>query len=261
MWLSLIGLFALMSVSASAIPEFELHQIYADAKRIDLRTCKVSSVVALREVVGIPPPSMPVLVKTFKDGDVPPALQPMFPTPNVRGVTFNGGRYVALLESAYDKENQDLLKHELVHAYITQASPEPLPFWIQEGAAVHFSIDANSRFYGGPSKTLEGVTEGHVSILPDTYKRRLHDFHYLIEKVGKPRFYAWLRDAVVTGHVDARPLLGLPPARSVPQPQVGVGWMIRWVPVLAAVLVLALVVVAVVTAKREREVIIRIHRR
>lgn len=186
-----------------------LDRAFAGAEEVDLRTSTVSSVVKLREVVGIPPPETKVLVKTFKRDSVPAALAPVFAKPGIAGVTI-GGRYIAIIHTDLHKELEDVLRHELVHAYITMASPQPLPFWFQEGSAVHFSTDKGRKFYGQPSEENPGMMVGKSVELTDTYKQKLNNFHYLINKVGKDRFYEWFRDAVETGEVDARPLLGLP---------------------------------------------------
>jgi hypothetical protein len=79
---------------------------------------------------------------------------------------------------------------------------------------VHFSTDKPWKFYGEPSKNETGVMVGRTVVLTDTYKQKLQSFHYLIGLVGKPRFYQWYRRAVMSGVVDARPLVGLSPAKS-----------------------------------------------
>ena len=183
---------------------------FRDAKRIDLRTSTVSSVVTLREVVKISPPHEPILVKIFYEGKLSPLMKSVFQDQKIRGMTING-KYIAILHTDFDKEYQDVLKHELVHAYITLASPQPLPFWFQEGSAVHFSTDKPKKFYGKPSETHVGVMEGKVVEVADTYKQKLQSFHFLIEKAGKKKFYEWYKQAVESGNVDARPLMGLKP--------------------------------------------------
>lgn len=204
-----LGQPATASVPSSRLDAAGLDQAFDGAEKIDLRTSTVSSVVKLREVVGIPPPETTVLVKTFKRDSIPAALAPVFAKPGIAGVTI-GGRYVAIIHTDLRKEHEDVLRHELVHAYITLASPQPLPFWFQEGSAVHFSTDKGRKFYGQPSEDNPGVMVGRSVELTDTYKQKLNNFHYLIDKVGKDRFYEWYRNAVETGEVDARPLLGLP---------------------------------------------------
>lgn len=188
----------------------DLNYEFRDAKAVDLRTTTISSVVTLREVVKIPPPDEPVLLKTFYEDKLSPLMKSVFQDKKVRGVTING-RYVAVLHTEFDKEYQDILKHELVHAYITLASPKPLPFWFQEGSAVHFSTDKPRKFYGKPSEKQVGAMEGKVVEVADSYKQKLQSFHFLIDHVGKDKFYEWYKQAVETGDVDARPLVGLKP--------------------------------------------------
>ena len=190
--------------------EPELRAAFAGAKKIDLRTCEVKSVATLRDVVKIPPPSTPVLVKVFKRGSFPDALKPIFADPHLMGVTI-GGKYIAILYSDFQKEYTDILRHELVHAYITLASPKPLQFWFQEGSAVYFSTDKERKFYGKPSDTQTGVMVGKTVELNDQYKQKLQSFHFLIDKCGEKKFFEWYKNAVETGVVDARPLLGLKP--------------------------------------------------
>ena len=70
-------------------------------------------------------------------------------------------------------------------------------------------MDKARKFYGQPSKTKPRMMEGRVVDLTPTYKQKLRSFHFLIEQVGKDRFYQWYKQAVITGNTDARPLLGL----------------------------------------------------
>ncbi|OFX15234.1 MAG: hypothetical protein A2Z18_04705 [Armatimonadetes bacterium RBG_16_58_9] len=188
----------------------DLAAAFEGAQEVHLATSDVSSVVTLREVVGIPPPSTPVLVKTFKRENLPRVLQSTFLNPGIAGVTIQG-KYIAIIQAPIQKEQDDTLRHELVHAYITLASPEELPFWFQEASAVHFSTDKAQKFYGQPSKTKPGMMEGRVVELTDTYKQKLKSFHFLIDQVGQEKFYKWYRQAVLTGNTDAGPLLGLEP--------------------------------------------------
>lgn len=208
--LVLIALCEAGSAGSFQINGSDLDYEFRDAKIIDLRTNTVSSVVTLREVVKIPPPSEPVLVKTFYEGKLSPLMKSVFQDQKIRGMTING-KYIAILHTDFEKEYQDVLKHELVHAYISLASPEPLPFWFQEGSAVHFSTDKPKKFYGRPSEEQIGVMEGKVVEVADSYKQKLQSFHFLIEKAGKKKFYEWYKQAVETGNVDARPLVGLKP--------------------------------------------------
>lgn len=205
--LALIVLAAGAAVAESFDPA-SLEDAFKDAQRINLQTSQVSSVVKLRDVVKIPPPSQSVLVKTFKRDSLPTVLAPAFVNPNVSGVTI-GGRYIAIIQTDLTKEYNDVLSHELVHAYISLASPKPLPFWFQEGSAVHFSTDKTLKFYGQPSKGQIGVMIGKTVELNDTYKQKLQSFHFMIEKAGDKKFNKWFRESVVTGVVNPRPLIGL----------------------------------------------------
>lgn len=185
-----------------------LDDAFRGAQVVDLTKSNVPSVVKLRSAVKIPPPPESVLVKAFSRDQIPPAIQPAFAEPNVKGVTING-RYVAILHTEFSKEYDDVLAHELVHAYISLASPRELPKWFQEGSAVHFSTDKDWSIYAKPAGETGRVLVGRRVDLPNYYTNKLHNFHYLIERVGKPKFYKWYKEAVVTGTVNARPLLGL----------------------------------------------------
>jgi hypothetical protein len=227
-----------------------LDEAFEGAQAMDLAKSKVPSVVALREVVKIPPPDVPVLVKTFRRDSLPPALRPAFPKPEVSGVTI-AGRYVAIIETEFTKEYDDILAHELVHAYITLASPGPLPVWFQEGSAVHFSIDKGWKFYGKPSDNQTGVTIGRKVELPEFYKNKLQNFHFLMEKVGKAEFYKWYREAVMTGNVDARPLLGLKPDE---KPKAFRRPVPIWAIALVAAAVVGISAVGYLAMRRERDI-------
>jgi hypothetical protein len=216
---------------------------------ISLEKCREPSVVKLRDTVKIPPPKEPVMVKTFSRDTLPDVLRPAFAKDGVVGVTING-RYVAILKTDFEMERQDVLNHELVHAYITLASPNPLPFWFQEASAVHFSTNKGRKYYGKPSEKQVGVTEGKVVDLAESYKQKLQSFHFLIDQVGSDRFYEWHRQAVVTGIVDARPLLGLPPqaekSKNNPRSRARSLWFLG----TAVVMVVVVVVVGLKMARR-----------
>ena len=211
--LVVIALVAASHVRAShplTVTQSDLAAAFQDADKVDLAKSDVTSVVTLREVIGIPPPATTVLVKTFERDKLPRVLQGVFLNPGIAGVTIQG-KYVAIIQTAMQKEHDDILRHELVHTYITMASPAELPFWFQEASAVHFSTDKGRKFYGQPSKTKRRAMEGHVMELSDTYKQKLKSFHFLIDQVGKDKFYEWYKQAVITGNVDAGSLVGLEP--------------------------------------------------
>lgn len=252
--LCLAGILALLTTGALAddvmsIDDSSLDAAFQGAQKVNLATSKVPSVVKLREVVKIPPPTSPVLVKTFKKESLPDVLHPAFANPGIMGVTIRG-RYVAILHTEFPKEYEDVLSHELVHAYITQVSPKPLPFWFQEGSAVHFSTDKGWKFYGKPSDKQVGVLEGRVMNLTDTYKQKLQSFHFMIDQEGEKKFDKWYRDAVMTGTVEPRTLLGLPPkavtAASAPRASFK-----PWLGALVGVVVMVVMVAGYFAVKRD----------
>ncbi len=230
----------LQSARPASLNLSKLAAAFQDAETVDLATSDVSAVSTLREVVKIPPPATPVLVKTFKREELPEVLHGIFLDTKVMGVTIQH-RYIAIIHTELHKEYEDVLRHELVHAYISMASPEPLPFWFQEASAVHFSMDKAQKFYGQPSRTKPGMMEGRVVELTPTYKQKLRSFHFLIEQVGKERFYQWYKQAVVTGNTDARPLLGVDPSDDTPREKAKKAFPI-WLGVVigAAVLIVAI---------------------
>ncbi len=181
---------------------------FQDAQKVDLRTSRVPSVVVLRDQIKIPPPSDPVLVKVFKREALPEVLKPAFSKPGIAGVTLLS-RFVAIIQTDLHKEYQDILSHELVHAYISLVSPEPLPFWFQEGSAVYFSMGKARKFYGQPSKEHPGMMVGRTVEVDPVYRQKLHSFQYLVESAGDAKFRKWFRQAVMSGKVDARTLTGL----------------------------------------------------
>ena len=185
-----------------------LNAAFVGARIVDLRTSRVSSVVTLRDKVGIPAPSTPVLLKVFDRKSLPPVLRSIFADPRKAAVTIDG-RYVAVIRTELHDEYDDLVRHELVHAYITLASPKPLPLWFQEGSAVHYSMGKDWKFYGQPSRDQVGVVVGKTVELPEDYKQKLQTFNYIMQTCGEKKFNAWYKEAVESGNVDPRPLLGL----------------------------------------------------
>ncbi|MFQ3548399.1 MAG: hypothetical protein SNJ70_01440 [Armatimonadota bacterium] len=185
-----------------------LEQYLFNAEEIDLVTTDVDSVVKLREIVKIPPPTTKIKVKYVERDKIPNEIKQFFPTEKIHGVTI-AGKYVIVIKSGMQKLDYDILQHELVHAYITLASPKILPFWFQEGSAVHFSIDSGSKFYGKPDENNIGAVVGGTINLTDEYKQKLQSFHFLIQQLGEEKFYEWYRNAVMTGNTDAREVLGL----------------------------------------------------
>ena len=245
-----VVLIALLCVGAArtAADDYALDAAFAGAQSIDLRTCQVSSVVALRDKVGIAASSTPVLVKVFERKSLPVALRPAFARRGIAAVTING-RYIAILRTQLHDEYADILRHELVHAYISLASPEPLPLWFHEGSAVHYSMGKGRKFYGQPAKDQVGVMVGKTVELPNSYKQKLQTFNYVLGKVGEKEFNKWYKQAVLTGHVDPRPLLGLDDgaaaATSVASKQSA-----TWVFALAGAVVVGALVVAYFVSKR-----------
>jgi hypothetical protein len=242
------------SVSALAQTQVTLDELAAafeGAQRVDLRTSQVSSVAKLRDVVRIPPPSDPVLVKTFKRNELPAVLKPAFAKPGVCGVTI-AGRYIAIIHTDLYKEHQDILRHELVHAYITLASPKPLPFWFQEASAVYFSTGKARKFYGQPSQDQVGVMIGKTVDLDPVYKQKLQSFRYLAEKSGEKKFYGWIRDAVVSGTVDARRLLDTPTEVARPRAEFRRPLPVLWI-AIGVVVVVAVIVIGFYASRRDEE--------
>ena len=245
------GSLAIVTGSNQALPDSAaLDAAFEGAQVVDLRTSTVPSVVILREKIRIPPPSQPVLVKVFKRENLPAVLRPAFSREGVTGVTILG-RYVAILQTDFQKEFEDVLAHELVHAYVTLASPKPLPFWFQEAGAVLFSTGKARKFYGRPSRTEVGVTEGRIVSLDPTYKQKLQSFNYLIDRVGKERFYQWYRRSVLTGLVDASSLL----REKIPVREASSGTRAVpvWLWVAGGLVVMVVAVIGFYAARREPE--------
>lgn len=173
---------------------------FLDGRAYTLKTTKVPSVVKLREWLKISPPDDIAYVKIYPSKESMPAfVQSAFTKEGTRGVTMDG-RYVAIIQSKYPQEMQDVLSHEMVHCYLTLSSPKPLPKWFQEGVAVYLSTGKEHKFYGREA----GIPEGVVSSLPEDYKGNLFIFSYLEEKVGQPKVYEFIRKSVETGNPDMR---------------------------------------------------------
>ena len=246
--LGIVLTLAISGIAACQSDDAALERVFHGATRIDLGTCQAASVIKLRKTIGIPAPSTIVLVKQFTRDNLPSEIQYAFAKPNTQGVTING-RFIAIIKTGFDQEYRDILNHELVHAYITLASPKPLPFWFQEASAVHFSTDVDRKVYGKPSETAPGVTEARVAELPEDYQRKLQNFHFLIEQAGPEKFYTWYRQAVETGDVDARPLLGLGKLpESKPEPERG-SWLL-WLGIGAGIVVVSVLIGGFLAARR-----------
>lgn len=209
---------AVGSVCASEPMMFNINDLqdaFEGAQVVDLRTSKVSSVVKLREVVKIPPPSDPVYVKTFTRANLPAVLQQVFNKPGIVGVTVSK-HYVAIIKTDFKAEYQDTLAHELVHAYICLASPNGLEdFAFQEASAVYFSTNQEGKLYHEVSNTKVNVTELKRVQIADEYKQKLHTFQFIIEKVGEKEFYKRYRNAVITGNTSKGALLGLKSPKTI----------------------------------------------
>ncbi len=177
----------------------------------DLSTSEIGSVIKLREWVKVAPPEGLVYVRKYQEGDKVPeqvsqAFAQMSERPDgakVQGITIYG-RYIAVLHSKYHDELVDTIAHELVHAYITLASPRQLPRWFQEGAAVYFSTGKDTKLYG-----ITGDPVMRQVTLPEDYKTRLYSFQYIEKKAGRPKLFQFVRDAVDTGKPKPREALGL----------------------------------------------------
>jgi hypothetical protein len=241
----------LLCAGRCAAADGALAEAFVGAEKVDLRTCDVSSVVTLREKVGIPPPSTPVLVKVFERNALPAVLRPSFAQEGAAGVTING-KYIAIIKTELRDEYADILRHELVHAYITLASPAPLPLWFQEGSAVHYSMGKNRKFYGQAVKEQPGVVIGKTVELPESYKQQLQTFNYILDTVGEQQFNAWYKEAVMTGNVDPRPLLGLDSQTAQGSKRSGKRPTLWLLGVMGGILAVALVV-AFIAARQNRE--------
>jgi len=183
-----------------------------------LSTSNIKSVVQLRDEVKIAPPPGFIYVRKYPSTDAMPSeVTASWETldqsteSTVRGVTLQG-RYIALLESEYHDELEDNLAHEMVHAYITLACPKALPIWFQEAAAVYFSTGKASKLYG---KT--GDPNMVKMVIPEEYKRKFYSFKYIEEKVGQEKLFSYVKNAVETGDVDARKVLGIETATQKPR--------------------------------------------
>ncbi len=246
-----VAIEAAWATTPQYITQSELDKAFEGAEVVDLATSNVPSVVKLRDGVKLAPPHQKVLVKSFEDGNIPDVLYPIIGDQKIRGVTING-KYVVVKDTEYEKEYNDVLAHELVHAYITLISPRKLPFWIQEGSAVHFSTDKKRKFYGKTVEGKTGVLQGKVAEIPQDYKDKLHNFHYLIEKAGKDRFYEWYRYTIETGDVDATTLLGVGGTSDEVKEEDETGISV-WIVVAGIGVIMVVSVIGIYAAKKQME--------
>ena len=145
---------------------------------IDVRTSTVSPLPRMRQIIRLPFPSDGRIF--IVDGNHR-AFDAMFavrlqPDGDLRRIDgFALGRMVVVgVSESLKKRYDDVLRHEMVHAYLNVVAPERnLPTWLEEGLACYFS--------GSPS---------HLS--DETYRRYERDMKYLFatHSEGMPRFLA-----------------------------------------------------------------------
>lgn len=145
---------------------------------IDVQTSAISPLPTLRETIRLPlPPDTRIFVVDGRhhafDTMFAVRLQPDGGTRSIDG--FARGRMLVVgVSRSLKKRYNDVLRHELVHAYLNVVAPKrDLPPWLEEGLACYFS--------GSPS---------HLN--HRTYRLYERDMRYLFatHADGMPRFLA-----------------------------------------------------------------------
>jgi hypothetical protein len=174
-------------------------QSYLDL--IAFAECQDPAIIALRDQVGIPPPTGYVFVRYYASrAAMPTLIRQAFENPDVAGVTILI-RYVAVLvEDTTNWQERALqhltlpgtISHELVHAYINSTlgfAGIDLPDWYHEGLAIYFSGNGESHTVIAPDLTVSRTP-------PQAYRRYQANFQFLEAELGKERLYQRIKTSL-----------------------------------------------------------------
>ncbi len=151
------------------------------------------ALIRLRTGVGLPPPKGGAVVRTYRTIDeMPEAIRALFGR-QAAGITYLS-RFIAMwIAGRSDEEVQDILSHELVHAYVMATMGQDslrLPDWFHEGAALYVS--------GGKTQYLSHSDYGstRVSWSPRKYNEWRRVFQYLDASLGQEEVDYFIRRCV-----------------------------------------------------------------
>lgn len=176
----------------------------AGGRRITLATSQDPALVALRERVGLAPPSGFAFVRAGLDPRAYGAANP-----DVRGLTVPF-RYIILRpQVAIDPArgtgagpDRSVLSHELVHAYLNAilgTRQSGLPIWFHEGAALFFADNRAEEVI--EIRTPDGANLRR-STLPEDYRQYRMVFDYLRHIRGEAAFQRFVVRSVADAGVD-----------------------------------------------------------
>ncbi|GEM_PF-1237915 len=177
----------------------------AEGERFSIVMFEQSSdkaVQRLREEAHIAPPEGGAIVRVYQiKKEMPQPIHALF-RGQVQGIT-RWCRFIAV--SAEDKsrrEIEDIISHELAHAYISSSlglNDEKLPQWFHEGVALYLS-DAKDQYV---SQTRFGIER--ISWSPKDYEEYRLVFRYLDSTLGRQRVAEFIQ-LVVQGQSVTEPL-------------------------------------------------------
>ncbi len=168
---------------------------------MNFATAQTQSLRRLRDEVKLPVPPGGAIIRTYSNrATTPPPIRRLFEDEVTRGIT-RECRFIAVsAEHQSQEERNDVVAHELVHAYILSSLGEKdfdkLPKWFHEGAALYLT-NAKEQYENYP---VPGLRE--VSTSPDEYKEYQQVFQFLEQKVGRPRLSQFIRETVQQRSVD-----------------------------------------------------------
>ncbi len=154
---------------------------------VDVRESNAPPLPALRETIPLPfPKNTEVRIVDSSEPAVQRAFAPQLQrTGELRRIDgFTQGRIIAIGSTPHVGSRFDeVLRHELVHAYLNVVAPErQLPDWLEEGLACYFS-----------------KSPSHLN--HETYQRYERDIHYLFSLYPE-RVPNFLVEAILTSNPD-----------------------------------------------------------
>ncbi|MCL6591808.1 MAG: hypothetical protein K6U80_17890 [Firmicutes bacterium] len=147
---------------------------------------------ALREEVKIPPPKGGAIVRVYASKSVmPPPVKAMFQG-DIQGIT-HWYRFIAVNGARKSPEElENIISHELVHAYIFSAlgKNDTLPNWFNEGVALYLSGTKDQYISPG------GFFGDFISRASDEYEEYRQVFKYLERSQGRQGVTRFIRQTV-----------------------------------------------------------------
>ena len=163
-------------------------------KIVNFRSSQDKAITRLRDLIRIPAPEGGAILRTYDTRDsMPPIMAELF-NRDTGGLTL-WCRFIAVFKESKSLEQlQDVISHELVHAYILSylgTERDDLPRWFHEGVALYLSDAKDTYSY------RTGMNTEMVSWSPADYANYRLSFKYLDSRLGKAGVDQFIREAVV----------------------------------------------------------------